>query len=197
MGQKSKKTLAEFFGFLALDGHMIRLGLEITFCIFLFNILSGIFKALAPSGPNWEIAAWFASWIATGLIDYCFFGTASRIYKETFTLQQAGETEKAELLLNSISPSSNSSITCPKKLYYRRLGEIRIAGGKFEKAQEAIEELSSNGGDSKSAELLKIKLIEAENGEEDCLSYLAESGEHQEDPLLLMEQGVLMIKTQA
>jgi len=196
--KNNKSSLAEFFGYLALDGHAVRLGLELTFCIFLFNFLSIVFKSLAGTDQNWEVAAWFAAWISTGLIDYCFFGTANRIYQETFKLQREGKPEEAELLLNSISPESDSSIKCPQSLYYRRLSEIRISGEQYDAAGEAINCLKLQKESSSLVKLLTSRLIEAQDGPEKALEFINQSTEEdRSSSLTLFEEAVLMLKSEA
>ncbi len=201
--KNNKNSISEFFGYLALEGHGVRLGLELTFCIFLFNFLSIIFKGIGGAEQNWEIAAWFAAWISTGIIDYFFFGTASRIYQATFKLQREGHTEQAENLLKSIAPDSGSSIACPQALYYRRLSEIRITGEKFRAAEEAIDCLKLQKENSQLVNLLTSRLIEAQDGPEKALEFISsnnsEDGEDtsSSSDLTKFEEAVLMLKSGA
>ncbi len=201
--KNNQSSISEFFGYLALEGHGVRLGLELTFCIFLFNFLSIIFKGLGGPGQNWEIAAWFAAWISTGIIDYFFFGTASRIYRETFKLQREGEAEQAENLLKSLAPESGAAITCPQSLYYRRLSEIRITGEKFRAAEEAIDCLKIQKENTQLVNLLTSRLIEAQDGPEKALEFLNSNNSDNEEEassstdLTKFEEAVLMLKSGA
>jgi len=98
-----------FFGYLAFQGHGVRIGLEITASLFMFiAITESIPSSGQASSVHWvTLASWFAACGIVAAADWFVFSHPRHTYRTSLRLGLCGSYDKALALLDTIGPQSS------------------------------------------------------------------------------------------
>ena len=185
MGRKSE--FKELLGYIVFKYNGLRVGLELTLCIVLYQNLVFLGAVVGNTQSGLHIFAWFTSCIFVALLDQLILAAPVRLFRETYNLEHKSQFQDALVLLDSLS---QGFIPCPDDIYIERKIEILTSAGSFEEASELIE--SSEELNELTTLRLKAR-VTAVNDLEKAIEMLQET----ESSVLQLEKAFLLKKSDA
>ncbi len=159
----SKSNVQTFLSYLAFEGFVLRIGLEISLTVILHTVLFQITKSFMPLAQA-AMISWLISCVAVMLLDKLFLSKPAEIYRKAYLCYLSGGFDKSLELLSTIGPESDNLIKLSNNSYYLRKGELLTKSGDFKAAKQAFN--SVNDTSLEKLAVLKYRFF-LEKGEED------------------------------
>ena len=190
----SKNNIQSFLSYLAFEGYVLRIGLEISLTVFSHTILFQILTHFSHSPASAGMISWFVCCGSVMFLDKLILGHPADIFRQAYLCSLHGSYEKALELLSSIGPDSNSLIKLPGSSYHLHRAELLTQCKDFSAANLAFE--MAENADPERLIVLKYRYYLEKNEFTQAELFLEESlKKHGETPVLLIEQGRSLLQT--
>lgn len=161
--RSTASSLRELVALLTFEMHLLRVGLEISLCVFLYAFLNlffpwSAFGVIREVQPLW---AWFVACMSVAVFDQMFLCRAVRVFRKAVQLNLAGCAEEALAVLESINPGSGGLLVAPELKYHLLRAEILLSLGLCGAAEQELELAQKAGGTALELHLLRSKIIRA------------------------------------
>ena len=184
----SKQSVQSFLSYLAFEGYVLRIGLEISLTIITHTIFFQILLNYAKNPGSAGMISWFLCCGTVMLLDKIILGQPADTFRQAYLCSLHGSFEKALELLNSIGPESSSLVKLPQSQYQLHRAELLTKCKDFSAANLAFE-LAENADPERLA-ILKYRYFLEMNKSEEAENFIQESYKTLgQSPTLLIEHG--------
>ena len=199
-GPHSRGALSDFLTYLAFEGHAIRIGLEVSASVLLFQCFM-VFMPWNSIGitPEWQaIWSWFTSCFLVIVLDQLVLFRAVYTFRKAYQLCLAGAYEAALSMLEKIAPERGALVRCPPAMFHLLRADILIQSETFRSAELELELAKAAGASGERLAIARGRLHIGEAAEsgyarahEELQSAKAQFGE---SAVLCLEESLLRIE---
>jgi hypothetical protein len=163
----SSSLLSDFCTYLAFEAHAIRIGLELSCCVILFEMLNFFLLREAPgAAADWKaLWSWFISCSIVLLIDQLVLCRPVYTFRKVYQLSLAGAYEPALQLLERIAPERRALVRCPKPLFHLLRAEILAQSETYRSAERELMLAEQAGASGERIRITRSRLLLLENAE--------------------------------
>lgn len=188
--------VSDFLSYLVFQAEHVRIGLEITACVFLYYLVYGIVPwNLLNVSPEWiSLFSWFIACLALVWCDQVFLCRPLHIFKKARHMDIDGAYESALHVLEKIGPKSKTWIRFPMPKYHLERTRIFAHAERFVEAEEELELAKQAGLNDAEYRLARCIIHKAKDEVDKAVSELKEL--HNligTNPSLLAEEGILLM----
>ncbi|MFN8391892.1 MAG: hypothetical protein U0136_16500 [Bdellovibrionota bacterium] len=196
-------TFSDFLTYLAFEGHTVRVGLELTSCVVMFQILELVFPwTFFGVAAEWKsVWSWFTACILVILFDQLCLCRAVYTFRKVYQLSLAGAYEAALALLEKIAPERKLLVRCPATMFHLVRAEILAQAETFRSAERELELAEEAGAKGELISIMRSRLYLLENAEnaENAFSKAQETiqeakEEFGDTSVLCLEEALLMLE---
>jgi len=198
--RSAKENSPNFLTYLAFEGHGIRIGLELTLSVLLFEFINFAFPWSRLNVPiSWApIFSWFSACLLVLFFDQLVLTRAVHIVRRAYQLGLAGAYESAFAALEEIAPERDSLIKCPKALFHLLRAEILTLAENFRSAELELDLAERAGAKAEQIAIARSKVLRSEHSEdafEKAQTELNDAGRKLgETAILELEKGLLCLE---
>ncbi len=191
---EANMAFRSFLSYIVFQAEHIRIGLEITFCIFLYYTFRFAFPWDTLNMPSdWvPLGSWF---IACGLLVVCdqvILCKPLRLLRKSRYLDIDGAYDHALSYLEKIGPAAQSLIPFPKKRYHLERVRILTHAERFQDAEEELSQAHGAGLTDAEFHLARSLIYKAKHEVDAALSELqAVQQLWTNNPIVVAEQGLI------
>ncbi len=136
-----RSSFLHFLTYLVFEGHGLRVGLELSFCVVSYLVTSTLVPWQAWGVPlKWStLISWFGCCFAIVLFDQIVLCHSVHTLRRAYLLSLAGAYEKALVLLEKIGPRGSAWIRMPQPLYHLHRAEMLTNAESFRQAESELQ----------------------------------------------------------
>ena len=153
--------LSSFMTFIAFEAHGVRIGIEVSLVLALFEALNLFFPwHYIGVAAQWQaVWAWFAGCTMVLIFDQLVLCRAVYIFRRAYQLTLSGAYESALTLLETIAPEQKHLVRCPRPLFHMLRAEIFTQSETFYAAEIELELAQQAGAKGENVKIARSKLL--------------------------------------
>jgi len=134
-----RKILSDLLSFLTFEAHGMRLGLELTSCFILFEILAALFvHPQHPAAQTQLVAVWLLACCFFAVVDRLLFVPPLRALDDAVRLAVAQRVESALQAFEELNPSLGRLIHFPRDRFHLQRARFMADAGLFDAARDEL-----------------------------------------------------------
>lgn len=184
----TREKLSTFLSYLTFEAYGLRLGLELSLCFIIFEIVAYLTSATQADGVL-LLCIWLASCTAIGLFDLFVFLPPLRYLEEAFRLSFTNQTDLAIQIFSELDPEKGRIIHFPKPGYHLQRARFFADAGRTIEASLELSKAREYGCPEEKCKKLELDMLRSEGAYEVAFQRLASNSE--QTPEVMLEMAVL------